>query len=115
MPVDRENVLHELAVGDAAVVADIVERAATSDDVPTVVAAALFGPIDRPALMARAASLAVTTGDRQSSPSPRPTSTVTPTAWTSWLGTTSSTTPTASSPPGSPLPASANRTRKDPS
>jgi len=63
--VDRENVLHQLAVGDAAAVAEIVERAATSEDVPTVVAAALFGPIDRPALMARAASLAVTTGDRQ--------------------------------------------------
>ena len=64
MPAEPENVIHQLAVGDEAAIAAIVEQARTSDDVTTVVAAALFTPADSD-LMARAASLAVTTRDRQ--------------------------------------------------
>ena len=65
MPAEPDNVIHQLAVGDAAAIAEIVERAHTSDDVTTVVAAALFAPADNDDLMARAAALAATTRDRQ--------------------------------------------------
>ena len=44
MLIEPENVIHQLAVGDAAAIAEIVERAQTSDDVTTLVAAALFTP-----------------------------------------------------------------------
>jgi exoribonuclease II len=64
MAAEPENVIHRLAVGGDAAVAEIIERARTSDDVTTVVAAALFTPADDD-LMARAATLAATTRDRQ--------------------------------------------------
>lgn len=67
MPVEPENVIHRLVVGSEAAIAEIVERARASDDVTTVVAAAVFTPADDNILilMARAAALAVTTRDRQ--------------------------------------------------
>jgi hypothetical protein len=65
MPAEPANVIHQLAVGDDAAIAQIVERAWTSDDVTTVVAAALFTAADHDELMSRAAALAVTTRDRQ--------------------------------------------------
>ncbi|MEY2477790.1 MAG: hypothetical protein QOG87_3105 [Actinomycetota bacterium] len=64
MPADPENVNHQLAVGGAAANAENVERASTSDDVTTLVAAALFAP-DPADLLARAATVARTTRDRQ--------------------------------------------------
>src|SRR4051794_35300316 len=64
VPAEPENVLHQLAVGDAASVAEIVERAQSSDDVTTLVAAALFAP-DSTKLLRRAAARAMTTYDRQ--------------------------------------------------
>jgi hypothetical protein len=63
MPTESENVLHQLAVGDAAAVAAIVDRAHTSDDVTTMVAAALFAP-DPSDLLRRADTVATTTRDR---------------------------------------------------
>lgn len=65
MPPEPENVIHQLAVGGAAAIARIVERAGTSGDVTTVVAAALFAPAGRDDLMARAEALATTTRERQ--------------------------------------------------
>jgi hypothetical protein len=65
MPTESENVLHRLAVGDDAAIAEIVERARDSDDVTTVVSAALFTPAHSNDLMARAAALAFSTRDRQ--------------------------------------------------
>jgi hypothetical protein len=65
MSAESENVIHRLAVGGIAVVAEIIERARISDDVTTVVAAALFAPAGDNDLMDRAASLATTTSDRQ--------------------------------------------------
>jgi hypothetical protein len=59
-----DNVIHQLAIGDEAAVAEIVDRAQTSDDVTTLVAAALFAP-DPTDLLGRAASAAKTTSDRQ--------------------------------------------------
>jgi hypothetical protein len=59
MPADPENVIHQLAVGGTAAIAEIVERAGTSDDVTTLVAAALFaaahfdGDTDRVDALAR--------------------------------------------------------------
>ena len=64
MPADPENVIHHLAVGGAAAVDEIVERAKTSDDVTTLVAAALFAP-DPTDLLHRAGTVAKTTRDRQ--------------------------------------------------
>jgi hypothetical protein len=61
---DSEDVIHRLAIGDAAVVAEIVERAHASDDVVTLVAAALFAP-DSTHLLQRAAARALTTHERQ--------------------------------------------------
>lgn len=63
MPTEPDNVIHHLAAG-AAAIAEIVDRAHTSDDVTTVVAAALFAQ-DATRLMTRAQNLAVTTKDRQ--------------------------------------------------
>jgi hypothetical protein len=65
MPVEPENVIHQLAVGDEAAIAEIVRRAEGSDDVTTVVAAALFTSGGSRDLMARAATLAATARDRQ--------------------------------------------------
>ena len=64
MPPEPDTVIHQLVVADAAAIAEIVELAHTSDDVTTVVAAALFAPADDD-LMSRAATLAVTARDRQ--------------------------------------------------
>jgi len=61
---EPDNAIHQLVVGDEAAIAEIVEQAHTSDDVTTVVAAALFAVADGE-LMARATALAVTTRDRQ--------------------------------------------------
>jgi hypothetical protein len=64
MPAKPENVIHQLAIGGASVVAEIIQRAQTSDDVTTLVAAALFAP-DPADLLRRAALVAKTTRDRQ--------------------------------------------------
>jgi len=64
MPPEPDTVIHQLVVADAAAIAEIVDLAHTSDDVTTVVAAALFAPADDD-LMSRAATLAVTARDRQ--------------------------------------------------
>jgi hypothetical protein len=63
MSTESDNVIHQLAAG-AAAIAGIVDQAHTSDDLTTVVAAALFAS-DGKRLMARAENLAVTTKDRQ--------------------------------------------------
>jgi hypothetical protein len=64
VPSESDNVIHQLVTGDETAIAEIVERARTSDEVTTVVAAALFAPADGE-LMARAVALAVSTRDRQ--------------------------------------------------
>lgn len=64
MPTEPANLIHQLAVGDAAAVAEIVERAHASADVTTLVSAALFAP-DSTDLLQRAAAHAKTTRDRQ--------------------------------------------------
>lgn len=64
VPADPDDVIHRLAVGDPSDVAAIVGQASTSEDVTTLVAAALFAP-DPGDLLRRAASLAATTRDRQ--------------------------------------------------
>jgi hypothetical protein len=58
------NVIHQLVVGGDAAIAEIITRAQTSDDVTTVVAAALFSPVPGE-LLQRAARVATTTRDRQ--------------------------------------------------
>jgi hypothetical protein len=65
MPAERDNVLHQLVVGDAAAIAEIVERARISEDVTTLVAAALFTLDGRNELIVRAESMAATAKDRQ--------------------------------------------------
>jgi hypothetical protein len=65
MSAESDNVIHQLAVGSRVAVAEIVERAHTSDDVSIVVSAALFTAGDHRGLMKRAATLAATTRDRQ--------------------------------------------------
>ena len=72
MPAGDENVIHQLAVGDAATVAEIVERAQTSDDVTTLVSAALFAP-DSTDLLRRAAPCRRQPATARSSQSPSPT------------------------------------------
>jgi hypothetical protein len=62
MPAD--DVIHQLVVGGDAAIAEIIERAHTSDDVTTIVAAALFAPVPGD-LLQRAAGVAQTTRDRQ--------------------------------------------------
>jgi uncharacterized protein YbaP (TraB family) len=65
MPATRpEQLIHQLVVGDAAAIADIVEASRTSDDPMILVAAALFAT-DGNDLLARAEGVAVTTRDRQ--------------------------------------------------
>ena len=59
-----EHLLHQLAVGDAAAIAAIVEASRTSDDPMILVAAALFAS-DGDDLLARARGRATTTRDRQ--------------------------------------------------
>jgi hypothetical protein len=64
MPAEPDDVIHQLVVGGDASIAEIIGRAHTSDDVTTIVAAALFAaaPGD---LLDRAAAVATTTRDRQ--------------------------------------------------
>jgi hypothetical protein len=64
VPAEPDNLIHQLAVGDAAAIAEIVERAHVSDDVTTLVSAALFAT-DSSDLLQRAAARAKTTRDRQ--------------------------------------------------
>jgi hypothetical protein len=64
VPAEPDNVIHQLALGDAATIAEIVERAHASDDVNTLVAAALFAS-DSTDLLDRAGLIALTTRDRQ--------------------------------------------------
>jgi class 3 adenylate cyclase len=61
---DPQQLLHQLAVGDPASVARLVEASGASDDAATVVAAALFGRAPGE-LLTRAAALARTTRERQ--------------------------------------------------
>ena len=64
MPTDPNNLIHQLAVGDTADIARIIDQARTSDDVTTLVSAALFAP-DPTDLLRRALQAATTTRDRQ--------------------------------------------------
>lgn len=61
---DSEQVIHQLAVGDAVAIATIVAESRTSDNPLILVAAALFAS-DGSDLLARAVRVAVTTRDRQ--------------------------------------------------
>src|SRR4051795_9540826 len=63
-PTHREQLIHQLVVGDAAAIAAIVEASRTSDDPMILVAAALFAS-DRVAPVARAGGVAAPTRDRQ--------------------------------------------------
>jgi hypothetical protein len=63
MPAEPDNVIHQLVVGGGAAIAEIIERAQTSDDVTTIVAAALFASVPGE-LLHRAARVAETTRDR---------------------------------------------------
>jgi hypothetical protein len=62
--IDSEQLIHELATGDAEAIAAIVDAARTSDDPLILVAAALFAD-DGDDLMAQAGGVAATTRDRQ--------------------------------------------------
>ena len=64
MAAEPEDVIHHLVVGGDPAIAEIIERAHTTDDVTTMVAAALFAP-DPGELLQRAAGAAQTTRDRQ--------------------------------------------------
>ena len=59
-----EQLIHRLAVGDAAAIATIVDASRASEAPMILVAAALFAP-DGDGLLARARALASTTRDRQ--------------------------------------------------
>ena len=63
-PTHREELIHQLVVGDAAAITEIVDASRTSDDPMILVAAALFAP-DGEGLVARARGIAGTTRDRQ--------------------------------------------------
>ena len=64
MTAEPDDVIHHLVVGGDAAIAEIIEQAHTSDDVSTIVAAALFAPVPSD-LLDRAAGVAQTTRDRQ--------------------------------------------------
>ena len=64
MAAEPEDVIHHLVVGCDTAIAEIIERAHTTDDVTTMVAAALFAPVPGE-LLQRAAGAAQTTRDRQ--------------------------------------------------
>ena len=64
MTAEPDDVIHHLVVGGDAAIAEIIERAHTSDDVTTMVAAALFAAVPGD-LLDRAAGIAQTTRDRQ--------------------------------------------------
>lgn len=59
-----EQLLHRLAVSDAAAIEEIVAASQTSEDPAVLVAAALFAP-GADGLLERAAAIATTTRDRQ--------------------------------------------------
>jgi hypothetical protein len=61
---DPEDLIHQLAVGDAAAIASIVDAARSSDDPTILVAAALFAD-DGDELLDRAGGVAASTRDRQ--------------------------------------------------
>jgi hypothetical protein len=64
MPAQPDDVIHHLVVGDDAAIAEIIEQAHATDDVTTMVAAALFAAVPGD-LLERAAGIAQTTRDRQ--------------------------------------------------
>jgi hypothetical protein len=64
-PTSQANLLHQLAVGDSAAIAAIVEESRTSADPMILVAAALFATCEQDDLLARARALATSTRDRQ--------------------------------------------------
>src|SRR3982750_3948694 len=64
MTAEPDDVIHHLVVGGDAAIAEIIERAHISDDVPPMVAAALFAAVPGD-LLQRAAAVAQTTRDRQ--------------------------------------------------
>jgi hypothetical protein len=64
-PTSPEDLLHQLAVGDAAAIAAIVDESITSDDPMILVAAALFATSEQDELLTRARALATSTRDRQ--------------------------------------------------
>ena len=64
MTAEPDDVIHQLVVGGDSAIAEIIERAHTTDDVTTMVAAALFAPVPAD-LLHRAAGAATTTRDRQ--------------------------------------------------
>ena len=64
-PTSPEDLLHQLAVGDAAAIAAIVARSRSSDEPTILVAAALFAAAEQADLLARARALATSTRDRQ--------------------------------------------------
>ena len=64
MTAEPDDVIHHLVVGGDAAIAEIMERAQTTDDVTTMMAAALFAPVPGD-LLQRAAGIAQTTRDRQ--------------------------------------------------
>jgi hypothetical protein len=64
VPAEPADLIHQLAVGDPASVAAIVDEAHASTDVTTLVSAALFAP-DSTGLLRRAAAVAKSTRDRQ--------------------------------------------------
>jgi hypothetical protein len=64
MPAEPDDLIHHLVVGGEAAIAEVVGRAHSSDDVTTIVAAALFAAAPGE-LLDRAAGAAQTTRDRQ--------------------------------------------------
>jgi hypothetical protein len=60
-----EDLLLQLAVGDPAAIAAIVDRSRTSDEPMILVAAALFAASEQDDFLARARALATSTRDRQ--------------------------------------------------
>jgi hypothetical protein len=64
-PTSPEDLLHQLAVGDAAAIAALVDRSRVSDEPMILVAAALFAAAEQADLLARARALATSTRDRQ--------------------------------------------------
>ena len=64
MTAEPDDVIHQLVVGGDNAIAGIIEQAQTTDDVTTIVAAALFAPVPGD-LLDRAAGVATSTRDRQ--------------------------------------------------
>jgi hypothetical protein len=64
MPADPDNVLHRLAVADAATITQLIDELRYSEDPSVLVVVALFAP-EPAAVLRRAAVLATTSRDRQ--------------------------------------------------